>query len=114
MADAKTEFTNFWDDNDLPAPSPDDEYISVSEAVHRGYGSPSTVNRLIKIGRALSYTDGRCRMVRLNDLDAWALRRRQGVDPAQAFVDLTKQIRNVAPVLSADQKSRLADLLATA
>lgn len=93
------------------------EYITVQEAVSRGYGSRAALCKWIKNGQVRTYMDDaqRRRYVCAEDCeDRVAARQSRYVPPiteAEIVERLAKQIAAAAPALSDASKSELAALL---
>ncbi len=92
-----------------------DEFITISEADARGYGSRATINRYVKKDQVRSYMSGGTRLVSANDLKRIASMRNDGVRPS---VDMDREVERlgariatIMPALSSEQKQRLSELL---
>lgn len=92
-----------------------DEFITISEADARGYGSRPTIMRYVKKNQVRSYMSGSTRLVSANDLKRIAAMRNDGVRPS---VDMDREVERlgariatIMPALSSEQKQRLSELL---
>lgn len=83
-----------------------DTYLSLSEAVARGYAGYSTLRKYIAEGRLPAYKIGSRVKVLRSDLDA--LVTPIGTDPVNAAID---HLVAAAPPLTPEQTRRLRDLL---
>lgn len=87
------------------------QYVSVKDAVERGFGSRATIMRWVRDGSVKSFRQGRLRMVCVEDCEALAASRERVVTEEELVDRLARQIANAAPVLSPEGRERLAELL---
>ncbi|WP_270405172.1 hypothetical protein [Candidatus Collinsella stercoripullorum] len=91
--------------------SDDETYITITEAVERGYGVRSTITRWAGRGVVRARRDGRRFLISVDDLE----RARAGRDGAgtapDAVAALAREIAGRAPELSREGRARLAELL---
>lgn len=88
------------------------EFITITEAVNRGYGSRSTVVRWIADGAVLSLkVDGKT-YVRESDIIEHKREQATGsLNTRLVYLNLEDKLKQFAPVFSAEQKQQLTELL---
>ena len=87
------------------------EYVSITEAVERGYGARSTIMRWVGRGVVRSRRGGGHYLVSVDDLER-ACASRDGADTTpEAIAAMAREIASRAPVLSCEGRARLAELL---
>lgn len=90
----------------------EDEFISIAEAVRRGYPSRQTIWRYIRDGKVIAVRVGRENRVSVADLDRMAREHPTKPDEDAAYHDLVRRTVTVAPKLTPEQASRLRAILA--
>lgn len=87
------------------------EYVSITEAVERGYGARSTITRWVGRGVVRSRRGGGHYLVSVDDLER-ACASRDGADTTSEAVEaMAREIASRAPELSREGRARLAELL---
>ncbi|MDM8270360.1 hypothetical protein [Thermophilibacter provencensis] len=93
------------------------EFVTVQEAVKRGYGSRAALMKWVKANAVRNYLDDetRRRMVCAEDcearVDARRLREPAPMTEDEILDRLAKSIASKAPALSAEGRAKLAELL---
>lgn len=88
----------------------DEVYISIPEAIERGYSSRATINRWINDGSVRALRMGNRTMVCEADLVA-RIEERKVLHPRRAYAAVAQRLAQLAPVFSVKQKKRLVELL---
>lgn len=88
------------------------EFITLTEAVNRGYGARSTIIRWIADGIVLSMKiDGKT-YVRESDIIEYKREQAAGsLNTRLVYLNLEDKLKQFAPVFSAEQKQQLTELL---
>lgn len=88
----------------------DEVYLSISEAIERGYSSRATINRWIKDGSVRALRMGDRTMVCEADLVA-RIEERKVLRPCHAYAAVAQRLAQLAPAFTSDQKKQLVELL---
>lgn len=88
------------------------EFITVTEAVNRGYGARSTIIRWIADGIILSMkVDGK---TYVREEDILAYKREQAsctLNASLVYQNVSDKLKQLTPIFSTEQKQQLAELL---
>lgn len=88
-----------------------EEFISIAEAARRGYGSRTTLWRIVKSGRVTDCWVGNEHRISVADLDKLVVKAGDCTeDPG--YLDLVRRVVAQAPKLNPEQAQRLRDILA--